>query len=286
MKRKHLINYVREAFALPANLIYLVSLAGIAVVTSVSGVLSVALPFLFLGAGLEMLYLALIPRWPRFIQAVNSRHQGRVERVEQQLVALSYLTKLGKDSIEQYASLTKRRTQISDNLIKQNFGDAFLQSYLTKMNLLEAQYVELLYDIDQATQFLAQESSTGLEQQQRQIELEMQAAGDSPRIRELYAKRLDLLRKRREKNLDVKDQLRMAQIQLATLQDTVNYLQEQSMTLRNPDEVRRLLDSVISETEEHYESMKDIKGILDEESTELHDVSFNRQPGDATRTRS
>jgi hypothetical protein len=58
------------------------------------------------------------------------------------------------------------------------------------------------------------------------------------------------------------------------------------MTLRNPDEVSRLLDSVISETEEHYESMKDIKGILDEESTELHDVSFNRQPGDATRTRS
>lgn len=278
MKRKHLINYTREAFALPANLAYLAALAGLTIAAFVGGWSSEWAPFLFMGAGLEMFFLALVPRWPRFIRAVNARRQPDVERVEQQLVSLTYLTKLGKDSVEQYALLTKKKTQISDNLLKQKqFGESFLQAYLTKMHLLEAQYVELLYDIDQARKFLAQESSQGIDAQQRQLESEMQAAGDSPRIRELYAKRMALLKKRKERNIDVREQLRMAEIQLATLEDTVNYLLEQSMSLRNPDEVSRLLDSVIAETEEHYQSMRDIQGIVDEGATELHDVSFNRE---------
>ncbi len=288
MKRKHLINYVREAFALPANLLYLAALAGVGVAASLGGWLDIAAPFLFMGVGLEMFYLALMPRWPRFIRAINAKQQPQVERVEQQLVSLNYLTKLGKDSIEQYALLTKKKVQISDNLIKQKqLGDSFLQAYVTKMNALEAQYVELLYDIDQARRFLAQESSQGIDAQQRQLEVEMQASGDSPRIRELYAKRMALLKKRKERNVDVRDQLRMAEIQLATLEDTVNYLLEQSMSLRNPDEVSRLLDSVINETEEHYQSMRDIQGIVDEGATELHDVSFNRDRslGDQTSLR-
>ncbi len=288
MKRKHLINYVREAFALPANLFYLAGLAGLTIAALFGGWFNEFIPFIFMCMGLEMLYLALVPRWPRFIRAVNSRHQGQVERVEQQLVALNYLTKLGKDSIEKYAALTKRKTQIGENLAKQKFGDAFAQAYLTKMNALEAQYVELLYDIDQARKFLDMDSSKGIDAQQQQLEQEMRAAGESPRIRELYAKRLDLLKKRREKNIDVRDQLRMAEIQLATLEDTVNYLHEQSMTLRNPDELSRLLDSVITETEEHYQSMRDIQGILDESATDLQDVSFNRDRtlGDQTPLRS
>ena len=69
--------------------------------------------------------------------------------------------------------------------------------------------------------------------------------------------------KRIEKNAAVRENLQMAEIQVATLEDTVDYLLEQSMTIKNPDEISRVIDSVLSETEEQYQSLTAIQSMTE-----------------------
>jgi len=59
------INYVKEAAKLQYNWITLAGIAGFAVITGS------ALPLL-LGAGLELMYLAVVPNNPRFQRLVRS----------------------------------------------------------------------------------------------------------------------------------------------------------------------------------------------------------------------
>jgi hypothetical protein len=264
MATKTLINYTREAFQLPINLLFLSASAIGAVVAYVLGGTNVMEPVLFSAAGLEMAYLALMPMNDRFVRAVNAKRQPDTQRLEDQLKNLNLITQLGKSQLDKYTELYKKKSQISDNLVRQSVtSGGFLDAYIGKVNNLEVYFVQLLYNIDQYEKFLQRETSDYLSSEMAKVKAEMEA-NTSTKVRELYQKRIDLIKKRLEKNLAVKEQLQVARIQLATLEDTINYLLEQTMTIDNPAEITRMIDSVLNETEEHHSSIQEIQGILDD----------------------
>lgn len=285
---KSLINYTKEAFALPINLAYLLGVTGAAIAAGFIGLPSeLIIPGILAGGGLELLYLAWMPNNKRFQRAVQALKGPTTERISQQVQSLKYLSLLDKKSIDKYTELYRKKNQLADLLVRQTSSSgsgAFLDSYLAKVNSLEVYYVQLLYDIDQYSRFLNQDSSKNLELQRQQMESEL-AGSNSSRVQELYRKRIDLLGKRKEKNLGVQEQLQMAQIQLATLEDTVNYLLEQSITINSPEEISRMIDQVIGETEDHYQSMLDIQSIRDSvgPGTMLPDPDVLQNPGGSQR---
>lgn len=261
---KSLINYTKEAFQLPINLLFLSVAAIGAIIAYTVGGQNVMEPVLFSAAGLEMAYLGLMPHYDRFIRAVNAKRQPETQRLEDQLKNLNLITQLGKSQLDKYTELYKKKSQISENLVRQSVtAGGFLDAYIGKVNNLEVYFVQLLYNIDQYEKFLQRETSDYLTAEMAKVKAEMEA-NTSTKVRELYQKRIDLIKKRLDKNLAVKEQLQVARIQLATLEDTINYLLEQTMTIDNPTEVTRMIDSVLNETEEHHSSIQEIQGILDD----------------------
>lgn len=265
-----LVNHTKEAFALPINLVFL-AVAAVSFLSLVVANLGFDLPtielaatVLFGSAGIEMLYLGLMPQNRRFQRAVKAKRQPDTQRLQAQVKSLNFLTQLGKAPLEKYTNLYKKKHQIADNLAKNSAtSEMFVDTYTAKVETLESYYVELLFEIEQYKDFLERESTSNMATEKQKLEADM-AAATSPKVRALYQKRLRLMEKRVEKSKAVRENLQMAEIQVATLEDTVNYLVEQSLTLKNPDELSRVIDSVLNETEEHHQAIQDIHGILGE----------------------
>ncbi len=269
---------------MPVNLIFLAAAAVGTMVAYFVGGQQVAETVGFVAAGAEMAYLGLMPMNERFIRAVNAKRGPDTQRLETQLRGLHLITQLGKNSLDKYTELYRKKQQITDNMVRQAVtAGGFLDAYIAKVNGLEGYFVELLFQIDQYQKFLQRESPQVLDGELLKVRTEMEA-NTSAKVRELYQKRIDLIHKRKDKNNAVREQLQVAQIQLATLEDTINYLLEQTMTMSNPDEITRLIDSVINETEGHHASIQEIQGMLDDANLHLSDYPIQEQkPGTQVR---
>ena len=273
---KTLINYTREAFALPANLAFLLVPVGAFAGLMASKFLGLHTQLdafweviLFASGGLEMLYLSAMPHSARFRRAVDSRRYGSYNRIRQQMKNLGYLSQLDKVSLTKYSELHRNKLRVAENLRQQGAtGQAFLESYMSKMNQMEGFYVDLLFRISQSEKFLEQEVNSNFLNERNKIQSEMQGA--TPKLQEVYKKRLSLVDKRKEKNDQAREQLQIARVQLATLEDTIRYLVEQSMTIHDFDEVGKIIDAVLVETEEQHASILEIQSIASDGS--LHSL--------------
>ena len=285
MEQKPLINYTREAFALPLNLSFVTVMA---IATGLSiGLQLMGMSFVpweipaFIGAGIEMLFLAVMPRNKRFLRAVNAKKEKSVKRMELQMRSMQYLQSLSQASLDNYAKLFERKVQIGENLAKRKETTSFfLNDQLNKLDTLEAYYVELLYEIERYNAHIRSDDSGELNAEITKMKAEMM--NSTERVKKLYQKRLDLAMKRKEKSQSVREQLQMAEIQLDTIEDTVNYLLDQSMTLKNPEEISAMIDSLILEAEEHYETARELDSILhmsefDENDSMMHESGHSSQ---------
>lgn len=264
MEQKPLINYTREAFKLPANLAFL-TLGGIATAVSMlmADLLPVYIPWelpAFLTGGLEMFYLALMPKNKKFLRAVNANKSKLLETVEAQAQSLHILKALDANSLQRYTKFLITKRQIAQNLGKHQLTSFFFEDQMLKLDKMETFYIDLLGESYRYHEHLSEGVSTTLDVETARLRREMSST--EGRVRDLHQRRLDLLLKRRKTNDDVREHLQVAKIQLDTLDDTVRYLLEQSLTLKNPDELSRLVDSVIADAESHHATARELDEML------------------------
>ena len=60
----------------------------------------------------------------------------------------------------------------------------------------------------------------------------------------------------------------MIEAQVATIEDVVKYIHEQSLTLNNPEEITYQLDLLLSEVEETEASVSQIESVFGPEESE------------------
>jgi hypothetical protein len=259
------INYVKEAFALPFNLLFL----GTLTVTTVgyalfAGDIDLVVKMLaFGGASAELLYLAVASEHPRLIRAVNSKHRASVDQLERQINSFKHLKSLDSEYLKRYMSFYQKKQRIIENLINKGEKTGLLSlEQIDKLNHLEAYYVDLLYSHDQFTELLRSGQLQDLLSERKRIHDEVQNA--SGRVQELYAKRLSLLDKRIERISAAKENLEVVRIQIDTLEDTVQYALEQSVSITHPNEIMRAIDAVIEESEIYKSTIDELDSILNE----------------------
>lgn len=61
---------------------------------------------------------------------------------------------------------------------------------------------------------------------------------------------------------NAKDNIQIAKIQLDTIEDVVNLMLEQSLTLKNPEEIARLIDTAVAESEANYDYIRELDAIM------------------------
>jgi len=252
--------YVREAFKLQYNLI---GMGGLTLFALVSGS---ALPLL-LGAGIELIYLSLVPQNSRFQRLVRSwKYAEQKRQHETSLNAI--FEALPPEMRLRYAEVDKLCKSIRENYNRLSAtSQIFAQQMEDRLQGLAQSYVRLLYAAYQYRQYLLTTNPNTI---QRDInELKKGLASDTPKVQEINRKRIEILSKRLEKFDKAQESGKVADAQCAAMEEVLQLIRDQSVTLRDPQQVSDQLENLVHDVEQTEETVKEVESIFDMASPEM-----------------
>jgi hypothetical protein len=259
-ERQEQISYVQEAFKLQYNWI---ALAGVGAFALISGSF---LPIILAG-GLELMYLATVPHNDRFQRLVRSwKFAEQQKKKQQQLGAM--LRTLPSEMQSRYVHCV----QIC-NAIRSNFAQfsatsqIFLHQIDARLQGLLSGYARLLLAAAQQQQYLR---STDPEEFKREIaSLERTMANDPPKVQEINTTRIEILSKRQEKFDKISENRRVVDAQLSAVEDVLMLARDQSVTMRDPQQVSDRLDNLVRDVEQTEQTVQQVEAIFSDLSPDL-----------------
>jgi hypothetical protein len=254
------INFVKEAFNWQYNWI---GLAGAAAFALISGT---GLP-LVLAAGLELMYLSLVPQSSRFRRLVRSWKYAEEKRIhERRLTAIFH--ELPAETRKRYVELEELCRNIEANYARlSSTSQIFVQNMGERLRGLLQAYLRLL-----SSQHHHEEYLFTLEPAQIQNEIaQLQGAldADVPKVQEINRKRVEILTKRLEKFEKIRENRQVIEAQCRAIEDVLGLISDQSVTVRDPQEVSHQLESLLHDVEETEQTVRDVEAIFDLATPEL-----------------
>lgn len=224
--------------------------------------------------GLELMYLGVIPKLPRFrkraeLKKIKERHAANNEKElfqsldsksQKRFLVLKHLAKLVQENFEK---LPYSSQGLLDNIGKKI--EELLGNYLTLLDLIKRYEVYLNTSLE----------SNLKDEVRRQIE-EIKST-ESEKLKRTKARRVAIMQKRLKKFSVAKEKYLVCETHLETIEDAVRYIYEQSMTMSNPEEIGFQLDNLLNEVEETSQLIDDLdQDILPEYTTEWeNDLDFD-----------
>jgi chromosome segregation ATPase len=254
-------NYLKAAFHWQYNII---ALAGAAAFALVSGT---ALPILLAG-GLELMYLAILPQNSRFRRLVRSWHLA-----DEQLKHAQSLNQMLQSLSPEMQSRYIHCAQICAS-IRSNFGQLssqsqiFLQQIDTSLQGLLTGYARLLAALQQQVQYLR--GNTQDEIKREIAALQKALATDPPRVKEINQKRIEILNKRLEKFDKISENRKVVDAQISAVEDVLMLVRDQSVTMRDPQEVSDRLDSLVHDVEQTEQTVQQVETIFSDLSPDMN----------------
>jgi hypothetical protein len=258
------INYTREAFMNPINLgVLLVSTLTAFFMAGFGDVSSLLLTTAF---GLELMYLGIVPKLPRFrkkleLKKIREHHAANSEK--------ELFQSLDNKSQKRFLVLKRLAKLVQENFEKLPYSSqGLLDSIHKKIEELLGNYLTLLDLIKRYEIYLNTSLESNLKEEViRQIE-EIKTL-KSEKLKRTKARRVAIMQKRLKKFNVAKEKYLVCETHLETIEDAVRYIYEQSMTMSNPEEIGFQLDNLLTEVEETSQLIDDLdQDILPEYTTE------------------
>src|SRR5665647_1623675 len=266
------INFVKEALKWQYNWIGLAGAAAFAVISG-SG-----FP-LVLAAGLELIYISVVPQNSRFRRLARSwqfaeekrkidvgLHAMYKEIPPEMQVKYARLDQLCRSIRENYGRLSSTSQmfvkQMEDRL------DGLLQGYL---RLLQADHQHLEY-LRVTDPNRIQLELTGL---QRTL------ASDSVKVQEINRKRIEILTKRLEKFGKIHENCDVINAQCAATEDVLQLIRDQSVTLRDPQQVSDQLEGLVHDVEQTEETVREVEAIFEMATPDMN-TGFSALPSEGS----
>ena len=253
------INFTKEAFLNPWNLGFLI--ISMLAAFFLSGATGAQAPFnlvLILAAAAELMYLGIVPRQERFQRVVKAQREK--ERLKPPTQKEIYL-RLSKHSQRRYALLRKTEKEIQSNYRKLSYASqGLLDSHLKKINGLIESYIKLLYQKERYEDSVRSGAEKDIVRDIESLRGELDS--QSPRVRAIKERRLRILEQRLDRYKRSRENLEIIEEQLATIQDVIKYIHEQSLTLRDPEAITFQLDTLLNEVEETETSIGEIEEVF------------------------
>jgi len=274
------ISYVKEAFKVQYNWI---ALAGMGALALISGS---ALP-LILAAGLELMYLAVVPRNWRFQRLVRSwkfaeQQQAREQQLSQMLRALPV------DMQTRYINLAQVCGSIRNNFSQlSSTSQIFVQQMDQRLQGLLNGYTRLLNAAAEQRQYLKTADCEA-------IKTEIAALGkrinqDPPKVQEIDKKRIEILNKRVEKYQKIVENRQVVDAQCSAVEDVLQLVRDQSITMRDPQQVSDQLANLVRDVEQTEQTVQQVESIFNSLTPDmegiLEDVPSSSPGGSTQRTR-
>ena len=266
------LNYVKAAFGWQYNWIALAGAAGFALVSAS------ALPLL-LAAGLELIYLSTVPRNSRFQRLVRSwEYAEEKRRREMSLSAL--FNEMPPEMRTRYAQLDSAIRAIRENYKRlSSTSQMFVEQMEAKLDGLAQSYLRLLNAAFHHREYLNTTNPESIRHEARELEkgLDQQA----PKVQEINRKRIEILNKRVEKHGKVRENCQVIDAQCAAVEDVLQLIRDQSVTMRDPQQLSDHLDSLVRDVEQTEETVREVESIFDASSL----ASIESDSGSPTRDR-
>lgn len=255
------INFTREAFLHPINMgVLLVATISAFMMSDMGLISNVILTMTF---GVELMYLGIVPRLPRFRKNVKLRKLRERNPAAEEKSTFQDLDQKSQKRFLVLKHLTK--------LIKENFdklpysSQGLLENIRKKIEELISNYLTLL-DLHKRYQLYMNTSVEEKLKQEVQEEEQKIKSMESDRLKRTKARRVKILKKRLKKFEIAKEKYLICETHLETIEDAIRYIYEQSMTMSNPEEIGFQLDNLLEEVEETSQLIDD----LDEDILPLH----------------
>jgi hypothetical protein len=277
------INFVKEALKWQYNWI---GLAGAAAFALVSGT---GLP-LVLAAGIELIYLSLVPQSSAFRRLVRSWKYAEDKRKKEMTLTAMFMD-LPPEMRTRYSTLDSICRMIRTNYTRlSSTSQMFLEQMEKKLEGLLQAYLRLLFAERQAAEYL---HTTDPEAIKRDLaKLQETLASDPPKVQEINRKRVEILTKRLEKFEKVRENQKVVDAQCAALEDVLQLIRDQSVTMRDPQQVSDQLENLVHDVEQTEETVRQVEAIFEMASPDMGETlaplptsSSPADSGAATRTR-
>ena len=257
------LGYAREAFAWQYNVIGLLGTAAFALVSGSP------LP-LVLAAGLELIYLSTVPRLPRFRRLVRSRrYADEKRRHAESLEAL--LAELPVESRKRYAALHGTCEAIRANHARLSSTSQMLVKQMEERlrGLLQA-YLRLLHAETEHDRYVRVTNGDDIKREITALERHLGA--DAPKVQEINRKRIEILTRRVEKFDKIHENRQVVQAQCAAIEDMLELMRDQSVTMRDPQELSDRLESLVHEVEQTEHTVREVETIFQMTAAEDSDT--------------
>jgi hypothetical protein len=254
------ISYVKEAFHLQYNWI---ALAGAGAFALISGTF---LP-LILAGGVELMYLAIIPQNQRFQRLVRSRKFAEQQKHKQQQLS-EMLRGLPAELQSRYVHSAQVCNSIRANFTQfSSTSQIFLQQIDVRLQGLLNGYARLLVAAAQQQQYMR---STDPNEFKREIAgLQKSMPTDPPKVQEINKKRIEIMTKRQEKFDKICENRKVVDAQLSAVEDVLMLVRDQSVTMRDPQQVSDRLDSLVHDVEQTEQTVQQVEAIFSDLSPDL-----------------
>lgn len=251
------INFMKEAFLHPVNLVCLLVGTVTALMLSDFGLVSNAvLAFAF---GMELIYLGVVPKLPAYQKSVKLKKQKEQSDESNDKIIFYQLDARSQKRFLVLKHITKEVEQNFDTLPYSS--KAMLEHIQKKMEDLLSTYLTLL---DMNRRFQIYMNSEVEDEIRREVEEQESTLEtiDSEKLKKTRERRLSILNKRLSKFDVAKEKYLICETHLETIEDAIRYIYEQSMTMPNAEDVGIQLDHLLSEMEETTNIIEELDSNL------------------------
>lgn len=250
------LNYTKEAFLLPLNLIFLITAMVVTFFTIGTEPLGTLIPTFAMAA--ELLYLGIMPRQERFRRAVKAQAAAEHAKAPSDKDVFKLLSKQNQKRHYRIRHLEK---SIKANYAKLGYASqGLLDSHVQKLNGLLDSHLNLLHSQERYRRFSRTTSEREVAEAIEAITGEID--DDPPKVQAIKRRRLGILERRLEKFKKTKENLEVIEAQLETIEDVTKYIHEQSLTMSNPEEITFQLDTLLSEVEETQAAVEEVEAVF------------------------
>ena len=248
------INYVREAAKLQYNWIAMAGIAGFALVSGS------ALPLL-LGAGLELMYLSLVPQNSRFQRLVRSWKYAEEKR-RNDMRLNDMFQQIPPEMRLRYADLDKICRSIRENYSHlSSTSQIFAQQVEDKLGGLLQAYLRLLHSAWQHREYLRTTDLNGVQRELSQLQKSQES--ETGKVQAINRKRIEILNKRVEKFKKIRENCEVIDAQCAAVEDVLALTRDQSVTMRDPQQLSDHLEGLVHEVEQTEETVREVETIFE-----------------------
>jgi len=146
----------------------------------------------------------------------------------------------------------------------------FLQQMDGRLSGLLNGYARLLLAAAQQQQYLR---STDQNEIKREVAtLQKSLSSDPPRVQEINKKRIEILSKRLEKYDKLCENRKVVDAQCSAVEDVLHLIRDQSVTMRDPQQISDQLDNLVKDVEETEQTVQQVEAIFSDLTPDMEGI--------------